>query len=243
MKYYFLLILVVIISSCNVTETIKIKDNGSGSIVTEENRDEELYKKFAGENYGKNEKSQDTIYFFKDFINKYNKTFFNFSAKDRTVLLTYKDVQVEINKNLKNKIFKTKISQNFIKIDDVPDFYKVEDLAEDLKKNYNLSAEEHYFKLKYSFDGTVFRRIVEITNKENQEKKILEIEDMKAQFGKFPISQNYILNYTFPKKIKYVSNNNAVLSNDKKTMKLEFILSDCIENPDITNLEIVLENN
>ena len=242
MKIYFLLLLLILLTSCHVTETIKINKNGSGTISTDEYRDEEAYKKIAGENYGKEEKFQDTTYLFKDFINKHNTTFFGFNDNEKAILLNYKDVVVAINKNINNKIFKTVISQKFNKIEEVPDLYKAEDYAEDLKKNYVLTAEEHYFNVKFTFDGTVFRRIVDITSKENQEKKTLEIEDMMAQFAKIPISQTYVLNYSFPKKIKYVSNNNAVLSDDKMKMKIEFVLSACIINPDITNLEIVLEN-
>lgn len=241
MKRILLLILALTVVSCHVTETIKISDNGSGTIATEQVREEEIYKKIAGESYGQDEKFQDTSYFFKDFINKYNATFFNAVVKERPIFLAYKDVEVAVNKNMKNKVFKTKLFQRFTSVEDIPDLYKTEDYAEDLKKSYSLGAEKHYFKLKYSFDGTVFRRIVDITSKENQEEKALEIDDIRAQFARTAISQNYILNYSFPRRIKYVSNDNAVLSSDKKSLTIEFILSDCITKPDITNLEVILE--
>ena len=241
MKPIFLLLLTLLLASCHVTETLKINDNGSGLITTEQVRDEEVYKKIAGESYGQDEKFQDTSYFFKDFINKYNLTFFNAIDKERPVFLAYKDIQVDVNKNIKNKVFKTKIFQRFMTVADIPDLYKTEDYAEDLRKSYSLGAEKHYFKLRYTFDGTVFRRIVDITNKENQEEKALEIDDIRAQFARTAIVQNYVLDYSFPRRIKYVSNENAILSNDKKSFKLEFNLSDCITKPDITNLEVILE--
>jgi hypothetical protein len=242
MKRYLYLIIVLFLASCHVTETIKIEENGSGSIETEEVRDEDSYLKIAGENYAKEEKFQDTTYFFKDIINKYDKNFFKLTDFEKDVFVKFKDVEVTINKNSYTKDFRTRIYQKFDKIENVPDFYKTEDYADDLKNNYALSAEEHYFNVNYTFDGTVFRRIIKLTSKVFQEKKIAEIAEMKTHFGKMKINQTYVLNYSFPRKIKYVSNNKAKISDDKKSMILKFVLSDCIENPDITSLEIVLEN-
>ncbi len=242
MKIFLFSIIILFFTNCHVTETIKINENGDGTIETEEVRDEDSYMKIAGENYAKEEKFQDTTYFFKDIINKYDKNFFKLTNPEKDIFVKFKDVEVSINKNSYTKDFRTRIYQKFDKIENVPDFYKTEDYADDLKNNYALSAEEHYYSVNYTYDGTVFRRIVKITNKQFQEKKIAEIEEMKTHFGKMKINQTYVLNYTFPRKIKYVSNNKAKISEDKKSMVLKFVLSECIENPDITNLEIVLEN-
>ena len=242
MKKYFYFLLILSLASCHVTETIKINENGDGSIETEEVRDEDSFMKIAGENYGKEEKFQDTTYFFKDIINKYDKNFFKLTNPEKDVFVKFKDVEVTINKNSYTKDFRTRIYQKFEKIENVPDLYKTEDYVDDLINNYALSAEEHYYNVSYTYDGTVFRRIVKLTNKQFQEKKIAEIEEMKTHFGKMKINQTYVLNYSFPRKIKYVSNNKAKISEDKKSMSLKFVLSECIENPDITNLEIVLEN-
>jgi hypothetical protein len=38
----------------------------------------------------------------------------------------------------------------------VPDLYKTEDYADDLENNYALTAEKHYYKVSYDFDGTIF---------------------------------------------------------------------------------------
>lgn len=242
MKRYLYLIIVLFLASCHFTETLKIDENGAGSIETEEVRDEDSYMKISGENYALEEKFQDTTYFFKDIIKKYDKIFFKLTNFEKEAFLKFKDVEVTINKNSYTKDFRTRIYQKFDKIENVPDLYKTEDYVDDLRNNYALASEEHYFNVNYTFDGTVFKRIIKLTNKAIQEKKIAEIEEMKTHFTKFKINQTYVLNYSFPRKIINVSNSNAKISEDKKSMTLEFLLSDCIENPDITNLEIVLEN-
>ncbi len=242
MKACVFLLLLMILTSCHVSETIVIDENGAGTIETEEVRDEYSYMKIAGENYGKEENYQDTLYKFNDIINKYNANFVRFSNNEKETLLKYKDVEVVINKNSYTKDFRTRIFQRFDKVEDVADLYKTEDYCEDLEKNYAMSPEEHYYHISYTFDGTVFNRKVKITNKENHEKKSFEIDNLKSQFSRFKINETYLLNYNFPKKIKSISNSNAKISSDRKSMKLQFVLSECLQNPEITNLEVVLEN-
>ena len=67
------------------------------------------------------------------------------------------------------------------------------------------------------------------------------LEERKKMYAKYKLAQSYTLKYHFPGKIKSVSNEKAVISSDKKTMTLEFQLSDCLQNPEMTNLEVVLE--
>ena len=67
------------------------------------------------------------------------------------------------------------------------------------------------------------------------------MEQLKTRFSKFKISQPYILKYHFPRKIKSVSNANAIISKDQKSMELQFLITDCLANPESTNLEVVLE--
>lgn len=133
------------------------------------------------------------------------------------------------------------ISQNFDTIEAVPDLYKTENYASDLTHNYALSAEEHYYLVSYSFDGTIFKRIVAITDPVELQKQQTKLSEIKSQFSKAKISQSYVLNYHFPRKIKSVSNAEAKISADKKSIKVEFLLGDCLQNPESTALEVVLE--
>ena len=74
-----------------------------------------------------------------------------------------------------------------------------------------------------------------------QKKEFDKIEKLKAEYKGYKLVNNYVLNYNFPRKIKAVSNPLAKISTDRKSLSLQFLLTDCLQNPLSTNLEVVLE--
>ncbi|TDE06181.1 hypothetical protein [Flavobacterium hiemivividum] len=240
-KYFYLLVVLIIASSCQVNETIYLNEDGSGTIEVVQLRDEHSYMQLVGGNYSREEKFVDTTYAFKDYITKYSDNYSRLPAFEKAIFNKFKDIKVYIKKSSYEKEFRTVISQKFGTIEAVPDLYKTENYASDLAHNYALSAEEHYYAVSYSFDGTIFRRIVSITDSVQLQKEQSKISEIKKQFSTAKISQSYVLNYHFLRKIKSVSNPNAKISEDRKALKIEFLLGDCLQNPEITALEVVLE--
>jgi hypothetical protein len=104
-----------------------------------------------------------------------------------------------------------------------------------------LAAEEHYFSVQYSYDGKIFKRIVKITDPERLKTEQARVEANKKYYASLKLVENFVLKYQFPLKIKSVSNPNARISSDKKSLQLDFKITDCLYNPDSTNLEVVLE--
>lgn len=241
MKKYTLLLLVLFLTSCQITETIYLNQDGTGKIETESLRDEHSYMQLAGENYSKEEKFEDTTYVFKDFITKYSETFSKLPISEKAVFQKYANVNVHIKKSSFEKEFRTTITQNFNKISAVADLYKTQEYADDLEHNYALTAEEHYYSVNYTFDGSLFKRIVKITDEVELKKQQDKISELKTRAANFKINQPYVLKYHFPRKIKSVSNANAKISDDKKSLELQFLISDCLQNPESTNLEVILE--
>jgi hypothetical protein len=241
-KYFYFLVCAILASSCQVSETIYLNEDGSGKVEVVELRDEYSYMQIAGANYSKEEKYVDTSYAFSEVVLKYNDTFLKLTKPEQELFITYNDVNVHIKKSSYDKEFRTVITQSFDKIEAVPDLYKTEDYADDLENNYALTAEKHYFKVSYDFDRTVFKRVVKITNVEELEKASGRIDTLKTQVSKFNLVQTYTLNYHFPRKIISVSNTDAKISADKKSLSLQFFLTDCLQNPESTALEVVLEN-
>ncbi|WP_235832085.1 hypothetical protein [Flavobacterium ranwuense] len=240
-KIYALLFLGLLATSCQITETIHLNQDGTGKIETESLRDEHSYMQVAGENYSKEEKFEDTTYVFKDFITKYSETFSKLPAFEKAIFQKYATVNVHIKKSSYEKEFRTTISQNFNTIEEVADLYKTEEYADDIENNYALVAEEHYYSVSYTFDGSLFKRTVEITDAVELKKQQDKIEGYKTQISKSKITQLYVLKYHFPRKIKTVSNTKAKISEDRKSLELQFLLSDCLQNPERTNLEVILE--
>ena len=147
---------------------------------------------------------------------------------------------MHIKKSSFDKDFRTIISQDFINVEEVADLSKTENYISDIVHNYALTAEEHYYNIKYTLKDNQFNRVVTITNEVifEREKKILESYNKIYDLN---LVQSYLLKYHFPCKIKSVSNANAIISSDRKSLELKFSILDFLKNPVSTNLEVVLE--
>ena len=241
MKKYLCLFPLLSLLGCHVTETIYLNDDGTGTIGMIQLRDEQSYVQLAGENYSKEEKFMDTTYVFKDFISKYSETFSKLTPAEKAVFQKFEAVNVHSKQSSYDKEFRTVISQNFQKASEIADLYKAEDYADNIKNNYALSAEEHYYKVRYDYDGHHFSRIVKITDSTHFKNQVDKIDQYKTYYKGYKLVQNFQLKYYFPRKIQSVSNPLATISADRKSLSLQLLLTDCLQNPEITNLEVVLE--
>lgn len=231
-------------TSCQITETILINNDGSGTVFIDKVRDENFFQRIESINKIIQDDAEifvDTTYIFSDIIKKHAKTFYLATEKDQKVFLKYLNVKVQTIKNSYIKENRQRISQNFSNTNQIADLYKTNEYISDIINNYALAAEEHYYAVSYNFDGTVFNRVVKITSDDFHKKEIENVDNYMKQLMPYKPVQNYTLNYTFPRKIKSVSNKNAKISDDKTTLTANFLLSDCLKNPEITNLEVVLE--
>jgi hypothetical protein len=241
MKKYFFLFLILLTVSCQVTETLHLNPDGSGSIEVNHFRDENSYMQIAGENYSKEDIYKDTTYVFGDYIKKHQETFSRTPEADQKIFLTYSEVKVHRKASSYDKEFQTTYTQNFQKVSDIVDLSKTDHYIDDIKNNYALSAEEHYYKVCYDYANNRFNRTVMIIDTLEQKKEFDKIEEIKAKYKGYKLAQNYVLNYHFPRKIQSVSNPLAKISDDHKSLSIQFLLTDCLQNPVSTNLEVVLE--
>ncbi len=231
----------MLLASCQITETIHINPDGTGNIEITVLRDENSYMQLAGENYSKEEEFKDTTFVFKEYMIKYKENFSKYLPAEQELFQKYADAKVHIKKSSFEKEFRKTVTLKFNKVTDIPDLYKTENYADDIKYNYALTAEKHYYKVMYDFDGMVFKRTVLITSQELLQKSKDQFTNMDPKYKSLKLVQKYVLNYHFPRKIKVVSNHKAVISMDKKSLQLEFQLSESMQNPESTNLEVVLE--
>jgi hypothetical protein len=241
MKKVLILFLLLLFISCQVTETLHLQSDGSGIIEVTNFRDENSYMQIARENYSKEDIYRDTTYVFGDYIKKHQETFSRTSVADQNVFLRYSIVKVHRKASSYDKEFRTTYTQNFQKAIDIVDLSKTDHYLDDIKNNYALSAEEHYYKVYYDFADNRFNRTVTIIDTLEQKKEFDKIEELKLKYKGYKLVQSYVLNYYFPRKIQSVSNPLAKVSDDRKSLSLEFLLSDCLQNPISTNLEVILE--
>ncbi|WP_291142995.1 hypothetical protein [Flavobacterium sp. UBA7680] len=241
MKYLSAFLFLILLTSCQITETITINPDGSGDIKVEQLREENSYMQLAGESYGRENIFEDTTYVFKEYIEKYKETFLKYTPEEQKLFQKYTNIKVYLKKSSFEKEFRSVFSLHFNKVSEIPDLYKTEDYADDLQNNYALTAETHYYKILYDFNGKVFKRSVSIINAEELQKAKDGYKNYESKYGNLKLVQTYTLKYSFPQKIKSVSNEKVVISPDKKSLTLEFQLSDCLRDPEMTNLEVVLE--
>lgn len=240
-NFFILLLILLLTVSCQVTETLHINADGSGKIEMVSLRDEQSYMQLVGDNYAIEEKFVDSTYNFNDYITNYMENFSRLPIAEKEIYNKFKDVNVHIKKSSYDKEFRNTIWQDFKKVEEIADLQKTENYADNLKHNYALSAEEHYYAVRYTFDGTIFKRIVSITDTVELKKQQDLISERKTELSNFKITQSYTLNYHFPKKIKSVSNLNAVISEDKTSVKLVFEIANVLQDPESTTLEVVFE--
>lgn len=239
MKYIFAFLILLSFSSCQITETINLNSDGSGNIEYYNLRDENSFAQLGRQDL-RYEKFRDTIFTFQDYITKYQDTFVRFNKADQALFTEHANVKMHIKTDPVQMENFNKVSLDFKKIDAIPDIYESLGLANSLKENYPIHRKS--YQIKCTFDGTVFKRVFTITDPEKFEKDKKEMEEREKIYSKYKIVQSYTLKYFFPKKIKSVSNEKAILSSDRKSLILEVQLSDCLKNPEITNLEVILES-
>lgn len=239
MKLIYAFLILVLLSGCQVTETISINLDGSGTIEVNSLRDENSITQL-GRNLDISERFIDTLFTFQDYITKYRETFVKFSKSDQELFQQHAGVKMHVKADPIQMENFTIVTYDFKKIEEIPNVYESLNLANSLKENYPIT--NSFFRIKYTFDGAIFNRNVIITDHEKFDQEKKEFEERKKMFSKYKLMQSYILRYHFLKKIKSVSNQKAIISPDKKTMTLEFQLSDCLQNPEITNLEVILES-
>lgn len=239
MKYCVVILLLIVLVSCQITETIKINENGTGTIEIYSLRDENSIMR-TGKNYFVDEKFRDTTFFFQDYLDKYHDTYVRFNKADQQLFQEYAKVKMHIKVDPVQVENYNIVSFDFKKADEIPDrMYGSISLANSLKENYPIQKE--YYKIVYEYDGVTFRRNVIITDQEKFEEEKKSVEARKKMFLKYKPLQSYILKYHFPKKIKSVSNTAVIIGSDKKMLTAEFLISDCLINPEITNLEVLFE--
>lgn len=209
MKYLSCLLILILFVSCQITETIIINSDGSGTIEIEQLRDENSYMQLVGEEYSKENVFQDTTYIFKGYIEKYKQNFAKYKPEEQQLFQKYANVKTQIKRSSYEKEFRTVFTLHFDKVHEIPDLFKTEDYASDIQHNYALTAEEHYFRIGYAFDGKVFKRSDAIINTAEFEKAKLQVENFEKKYSSSKLAQIYVLKYHFPKnKIGFQSKSN-----------------------------------
>lgn len=249
MKLYQLLsfsFLIATLTSCTFTENITINENGTGKFSVD--MDGSALMEMAGDQIGSQmgadaKKDIDSTFTFKQLFEEKKDSIAKLSPEAQKDLKKLENFVVSTKMSSEKKQFLMNFATDFKNVNELQDILQTISALQKLEGSANASPLGSGFgnnnsKLSYTYDGKKFTRKAVI-----DKQKLAEIKkDSTADMSKMMFaSSNYIVKYNFPKKIKKVSNPNALFSDDRKSITIQYSFTDYMENPDKLNFDVEFE--
>lgn len=249
MKLYKLLsfsFLLATLTSCTFTENININDNGTGNFSVD--MDGSSLMAMAGDQIGNQmgtaaKKDIDSTFTFKQLFEEKKDSIAKLSPESQKELKKIENFVVHTKMSAEKKEFVMNLATDFKNVNELQDVLQTLSTFQKLEKGGGASPFGNNFgdnnsKLSYTYNGKKFTRTAVI----DQQKLAQKAKDSSADMSKMIFaSSTYVLKYHFPKKIKKVSNPNALFSEDRKTITIQYPFTDYMENPDKLNFEVEFE--
>ncbi|OUL63226.1 hypothetical protein [Flavobacterium sp. AJR] len=245
-KFLSLSLLLATLTSCTFTENIDIADNGSGKFSLD--MDGSALMAMAGQQLG-NEvgdatKSIDSTFSFKEMFKNKKDSIAKLSPEEQKELKKLENFVVHMKMNTEQKQFMLDLKTDFKNVNELQDMMKTMSALQNIEKN-KASDNKMPFNgdfsnnstVSFSYDGKKFNRKVILNPKETNK----PAEDSLGMYKMIFASSNYVIKYRFPKKVKKVSNANALFSEDRKTITIQYPFTDYMENPTKLGLEVEFE--
>ncbi len=244
-----LIVLSLLIVGCNFSEDLHINEDGSGKIAI--NFDGSQLMQMAGDKFseGKEEVIDSTIVF-KDFLEEKKDSISKLSMEEQKRLKRLENFKMHMLMNTEAQEMKFDLYSDFKDVSELGDVFNDFKTASTVgNKGKNTpegqagppipmgTPEVEGSKVSYSFKGNTFKRVTEIIDEQVLKQSLDSLEQMKM----FLASSQYKLNYHFPRKIKKISSDKAMFSQDGKSFTLQVGFMEYMENPKILDVEVELE--
>ncbi|MCW5520223.1 hypothetical protein J1N09_10265 [Aureitalea sp. L0-47] len=246
MKKLFLLAFVSIsLISCQFQETMILNEDGTGRMSLSMDLSEMMA--FSGE-FGKDstETKQDTIITFKDIFEEKKDSIAKLSRAEQKKLKAMENYKIRIMSDPDAEKMLMDVFTDFKDVSEANELMRGYQQAEGFIPGSDSSASEEggdeeepeIMAVAYEFKNNVFKRDAYIIDEVAHKRQI----DSMKQAEAFMSSMKYKIKYTFPRKIKSTSVEDATFSLDGKTMELERSFLDYFKDPDVLDVEVELEN-
>lgn len=250
MKLYKLLSFCFVLAtftSCTLTENIYVNDNGTGKFSVD--MDGSSLMAMAGEQLGDQmgpdaKKNVDSTFTFKQLFEDKKDSISKLSPEAQKELKKLENFVVNTKMNAEKKEFLMTLSTDFKNVNELQDAVQALSALQKLEGGANSSSPfggglgDNSSKLSYTYDGKKFTRKAVI----DKQKLAAKAKDSAADMSKMIFtSSNYIIKYHFPKRIKKVSNPNALFSEDRKSITIQYPFTDYMENPEKLNFDVEFE--
>ena len=243
LKLLSLFALVFTIVSCQFTETMILNEDGSGSMAVEVNLSEMMA--FGGSAMADSMVTKmDTIISMKQFFEEKKDSIAKLSEKEQQELKRLENFNIRMKVDSEAAEMLYDISTDFKNVNDANDILSglgpLGNLLPDPDANTKIEQKDDspdFIGTTYSYSNGRFKRDAYIKDEKMHQQQMDSMKQAEAFMG----GANYTLKYTFPRKIKKVSNEEAIFSEDKKTIILQKPFLEYLKNPDVLDLEVELE--
>ncbi len=244
-KIIALVLFATTLVSCQFSETMTINEDGSGRMAIQMDLGEMMA--FSGEfSPDSTMVKQDTIISFKDMFEEKKDSIAKLPAKEQERLKKMENYKVHMDIDPESKKMLMEVFVDFKNVEEANDLFKGLDQVEgvmpgssssDASDDDPMEVKEDILGVRFSYNDGVFKRDAYIIDETEHQKQI----DSMKQAAAFMSEMKYKVKYTFPKKIKKSSAEDAMFSLDGKTVTLERSFFEYFKNPDVLDLEIELE--
>lgn len=238
-RFVLSLLAALIMTGCNFTENVYVNKDGSGKFALD--IDASTMMSMMGEG---GEQSVDTTFAFKALLAEKKDSIAKLPLAEQERLKKLEQFSIRTHVDGTAKTFVLSLMGDFKNPSELVDAMSMMKSMDDLQskgggeKSKLSKLGELNTDLKYSFDGKKFVRKVTIKDAAVQKQLSDSLATIKPMLETF----TYTVKYHFPKKVKSVSVKNALFSDDRKTVTIQYPFSDYIEKPEVMNFEVVLEN-
>ncbi len=256
-KILALIILTIGFTNCTVKERIVFNQDSSGKYLISYDMAEfmnTMKSEMGGGATPGAKKAIDTVMVFKEIMEMYKDSVASLPEEKRLALEEVKDMYMKMNMDEEKGVFDFGIGMDFKSILDL------KDMGEKIAKVQSLNAQSDQVDamkggpigkfmspesngLVYDYNASSFSRTTTLPENWNPDEfKIDENNDSDKQFMEYFKNAYYIVEYTFPKKIKSFSVNNAELSNNDKTITYKVSWLDFMKDPKVLDVDLTFAN-
>lgn len=233
----------MVLISCQFTETMVLQEDGTGEMRLSLDLSEIMA--MSGE-FAKDSTmvKKDTIISFKDILKEKKDSIATLPKAEQQRLMAMENYNLQIQMDPEVNTMIMDVFVNFKNVNEANELMKSFEMTEDMipgnsanTSSENQEKDDDVIGVRYNFENGTFVRDAYIKDQAIYQQQL----DSMKQAESFMSGIRYKLKYTFPKRIKSTSAEDATFSLDGKTLELERGFLEYFKNPDVLDLEVVLE--
>jgi hypothetical protein len=229
----------LLLTGCTFTETLSLNEDGGGKLSVKMDASELM--SLAGTEMGEDLSEKiDTVIVFKDILENQKDSISKLPLEDQQRLLALKPYNIHIYLDEPNKKFFYDVYLNFNEVSEADKIFEVYNHLSEAGgtvDNEDGGIKQESIKVNYSYKNKVFKRKAYIADIALHQRELDSLQGSEMILE----ATTYKLDYSFPRKIKSVSNQDALVGEDGKTLMYEVGYMDYFKNPEILDIEVILE--